>query len=243
MRTRSRPGAGSRLTAVAAGAALVVLVPATANAVVTAEWRMDEGAGATTMVDSAGGDDNGTITSVATGVPGLKGGKAYEFDGATSWVSVPDSDDLDPGSADITLSATVLVEDGVILDDSYEVVRKGVVSTKGGDWKMEIKRAGSNTTVGKLHCVFKGVLPNGSNSLAGKMANVDIVDGRPHDLLCIKTSTQVIARVVTAGVTRSYTLTKTAGSIANNQPVIIGSKVAGDDVMQGVIDQVSVDIG
>jgi hypothetical protein len=55
----------------AAGAAAIVLVPSAAQAALVADWRMDEGANATVMVDSAGGDNNGPNTSVVTGVPGL----------------------------------------------------------------------------------------------------------------------------------------------------------------------------
>jgi hypothetical protein len=206
---------------------------------VVAEWKMDEPAGATKMVDSAGGDNNGTIGSVVTGVPGLSGGSAYQVDGATSYIEVPDSANLDPGGKAITVSAFVKVEDGEILDDSYEVIRKGIVTTKGGEWKMEIKRAGTDSTVGRLNCVFKGVLSSGSTSLASKLAKPDVVDGRAHHLQCKKTGTTISAIVDGA----SYPLTKTVGKIANAEPVVIGSKVAGDDVMQGIVDQVTVNIG
>ena len=228
----------TKLGAIAAGAALTVVVPSAAQAVVVAEWKMDEPAGENTMVDSAGGDNNGTSASVVTGVPGLVSGNAYQFDGAASYVEVPDSPNLDPGSKAITVSAAVKVEDGEILDDSYEVIRKGIVTTKGGEWKMEIKRAGSDSSVGRLNCVFKGVLSNGTTSLASKLANPDIVDGKSHRLQCKKTGTSISA--IVDG--RAYSLTKTVGSIANAEPVVIGSKVAGDDVMQGIIDQVTVNI-
>jgi hypothetical protein len=38
-------------------------------------------------------------------------------------------------------------------------------------------------------------------------------------------------------------VTKASGSIANAEQVIIGSKVAGDDVMQGIVDAVTISIG
>jgi hypothetical protein len=227
----------TRLGAGVVGALLVVLVPAAAHAARVADWRMDEAAGAGVMVDSAGGDNNGSINSVATGVAGLVGGRAYLFDGATSWVQVPDHSNLDPGTAPITVRATVQVTSGVILDDSYEVVRKGTVKTRGGEWKMEVKR--SSSTVGRLNCVFKGVLPNGTTSRVSKVATVDVVDGRPHTLQCQRIGTQVVA--VVDG--RQFAVSHATGSIANAESLVIGSKVAGDDVMLGVIDAVSVDIG
>lgn len=222
-----------RLTWVVAGALVVSLVPSTAFAAVVAQWKMDEGSGASVMTDSAGGDNNGAISSVITGVPGLAGGNAYQFDGATSYVNVPDAPELDPGTKDIALQATVKVEDGEILDDSYDIVRKGITSTPGGDFKMEIKRNGTDTTVGKLLCVFKGT------NTVKRQARPDIVDGRAHTLKCIKKAGSVQA--VVDG--RSYTTTATAGAIANDQPVVLGSKVAGDDVLQGVLDEVSINIG
>jgi hypothetical protein len=223
----------------AAGAAAIVLVPSAAQAALVADWRMDEGVNATVMVDSAGGDNNGTNNSVVTGVPGLVSpGAAYQFDGATSWVQVPDKSNLDPGAAKITISATVKVG-AEILDDSYEVIRKGTTKTQGGEWKMEIKRNGTDTTVGRLRCAFKGVLPGGGTSLAVKQASPDLVDGRVHTLQC-KREGDIVTAVVDG---RSFTLTKPTGSIANAESVVVGSKVAGDDVFQGVLDAVSVNIG
>jgi hypothetical protein len=225
--------------AVAAGAAIAVLVPSSAHAAQVADWQMNEGAGATVMVDSAGGDNIGANNSVVTGVPGLAGGNAYQFDGATSWVQVPDQANLDPGTADITISATVRVEGDVMLDDSYEIIRKGTTKTKGGEWKMEIKRSGTDTTVGRLRCAFKGVLPGGTTSLATRQATPDVVDGKVHTLQCKRVGDTVTA--VVDG--KAYNLTKASGSIVNADPVILGSKVAGDDVLQGVLDAVSVNIG
>jgi hypothetical protein len=87
--------------------------------------------------------------------------------------------------------------------------------------------------------VFKGVLPNGTTSRVSKVATVDVVDGRPHSLQCQRTGSQVVA--VVDG--RQFAVSHATGSIANAESVVIGSKVAGDDVMLGVIDAVSVDIG
>jgi len=234
-----------RVSVVLATMAALVALPATASAETVAEWRMDEPAGAGTMTDSAaaGGSNDGTLSSVTTGVPGLVSGSAYRFDGTSSAVTVADDSDLDPGAANITVTATVKVEDGQIRDDSYDIVRKGVTTTPGGNWKMEIKRSGTDPTVGKLLCVFKGVVNGGGRVAVQRIANMDIVDGRAHTLKCTKTSTAVTAVVVTNGQSRTFTTTKAAGSIANDQQVILCSKIDGDDVLQGDLDQVTVDIG
>jgi hypothetical protein len=216
-------------------------VPATASAEVVAHWHMDEEPGASVMHDSAarGGENNGTIVNVRTGDPGLLSGNAYTFAGDTPYVEVPDSDSLDPGGSPMSVTATVRTVNAPMPDDSYDLVRKGYSTTRGGDWKMEIKRKPTNPSVGRLHCVFKGVMPDGRRRAVGKLAGVDLVDGRTHTVQCIRTATAVHA--VVDG--RVFTNTKVSGAISNNQPVIVGAKEPGDDVLQGTLDEVIIDIG
>jgi hypothetical protein len=215
----------------------LVLVPSVAQAAVVAAWQMDEASGAKKMIDSAGSND-GSIFNVETGVPGLVSGKAYRFGGNTSYVQVPDAPSLDPGTASITLSAAVRADNVPMPDDSYDLVRKGVTTTAGGEWKMEIKRS-SNASVGFLSCVFKGVGAKGSMVTVRRNTNVDVVDGRTHNVQCVKTATSVKA-VVDGKV---FSTSGAAGSIANNQPVVVGAKSSTDDALQGVLDRVTVAIG
>ena len=207
---------------------LVVLIASPAWAVLlkAADWQMDETSGQ--MSDSSGNGNNGTPTDV------IQTGSTYVFNGSTSHVPVPDADSLDPQANDITLTARVLVNGGSLDDDSYDVVRKGFVTTAGGDYKMEIKRT-ADPTVGKLHCFFRGDLAS-----VNKVANRDIVDGNWHTLQCVKTSGSVVARVDG----RSYTRTGSAGSIANASAVMVGAKMADpfDDMFDGSMDFVSIDI-
>ena len=231
-----------RMLAVSAlAAAAVVIAPSAAVADVVAHWRMDEGTGASTMVDSAsaGGANNGTIQGVRTGDPGLVSGRAYTFDGARSMVRVPDSPVFDPGASPMTVTATVRAVDKPMADDSYDLVRKGLSTTRGGDWKMEIKRDPTNASVGRLHCTFKGVMADGRTLAVSKLAGVDIVDGRVHNVKCVRTATAVHA--VVDG--RVFTQAKASGSISNDQPVILGAKYAGDDVLLGTLDHVIIDVG
>src|SRR5919106_1558860 len=172
-------------TVVLSASVIVVLLlaaPSYADVLLTgADWQMDETSGQ--MIDSSGNNNNGTPKDV------IRTGSAYVFNGSTSYVLVPDSDSLDPQEKDITLSADLKVTDAPMDDDSYDIVRKGLVTTPGGDYKMEIKRA-ADPTVGKLHCLFKG-----DEGKVDKVARRDIVDGNFHTLECIKTSTSVVARV------------------------------------------------
>jgi hypothetical protein len=201
--------------------------PAWAVLLKGADWQMDETSGQ--MIDSSGNNNNGTPTNVD------QTGSRYVFNGTNSYVAVPDRDSLDPQEKDIKLKARVKVTDRPMDDDSYDIVRKGLVTTPGGDYKMEIKRA-ADPTVGKLHCLFKG-----DGGTVDKVARHDIVDGNGHKLECIKTSTSVVARIdgeiggTTAG---------SAGSISNASNVIVGAKTADplDDMFDGSMAFVSIEI-
>lgn len=231
----------SILRGVALGA-LAALAPVTAHAAVVAEWRMNEPSGAKTMADSAtgvGGANDGTITNVKTGVPALVSGRAYEFGGAASHVTVPHHSSLNPGTATISLGASVKIPDEPLKDDSYDIVRKGETTTAGGYWKMEVKRNRTYPAIGNLNCVFKVVTPTGAMVSYSRVAWVDIADGRKRTVECVKTASSVIAKVDG----RVFGASAGPGWIANTEPVIVGSRVPGDDVFQGVLDQVAVAIG
>jgi hypothetical protein len=204
----------------ASPAAWAVLVKA-------ADWQMNDTSGQ--MIDSSANNNNGTPTDVG------RTGSTYRFNGSTSRVAVPDDNSLDPAAKDITLRARLRVNGASLDDDSYDVVRKGLSTTSGGDYKMEIKRTSTNPAVGKLHCVFKG-----SRGSARKVARPDIVDRNWHTLECAKTRTSVVARVDG----RSYTKTGSAGTISNSKEVLIGAKKTNplDDVFDGSMNRVSIQI-
>jgi hypothetical protein len=202
-----------------------------------AQWHMDDTG--SVMADSSSYDNDGTLTNVAVEQPPVFSGTSFGFDGGDSldsYITVPDDDDsLDPFDADITVTAWVSLT-GPLFDDSYDIVRKGLGSTPGGDWKMEVKNIKNQGAVGKLKCTFRG--DPGQEVM--KTARPDIIDGQPHKLECIKTATSVIARVDDG---KRFTKSDAAGTIANNGQVMLGSKVPGDDEYNGRLDEVSVEIG
>src|SRR5919107_4437045 len=207
---------------------LLLAAPSYADVLLTgADWQMDETSGQ--MIDSSGNNNDGTPKDV------VRTGSAYVFNGSTSYVAVPDAGSLDPQAKDIKLTARIRVNGQALDDDSYDIVRKGLVTTPGGDYKMEIKRA-ADPTVGKLHCLFKG-----DGGTVDIVAQRDIVDGNRHKLECIKTSTSVVARVDgNSGSTKAGS----AGSIANASPVLVGAKTADplDDMFDGSMAFVSIEI-
>jgi concanavalin A-like lectin/glucanase superfamily protein len=209
--------------------ALVVLVTSSvawAAMVKAANWQMNERSGK--MIDSSRHRNNGTPKHVR------QTGSTYVFNGSTSRVAVRDDNSLDPAARGITLKASVRVAGKRLDDDSYDIVRKGLSGTPGGDYKMEIYRT-SNPAVGKLHCFFKG-----SQGIARVLAPPNIVDRKWHTLACTKTGNSVVARVDG----RSYMQSGSAGSISNSKEVLIGAKTTNplDDVFHGSMNRVSIAI-
>jgi hypothetical protein len=96
----------SRLCALA-GAVLILAVtasPAAADSSVVGHWPLDDAVG-TTVRDSSGFGNTGTLSGRAAWVPGLTG-SALSFDGQSGQVKVPNSPSLEPPTA-VTVSAWV----------------------------------------------------------------------------------------------------------------------------------------
>jgi hypothetical protein len=245
---------------VVAGIVMAALAssPAWAALLKAADWQMNETEGP--MLDSSGNNNNGTPKNVEQGVMEDTDGdgvaeSTYQFNGLTtpaSRVEVPDADSLDPKANDITLTARVKVNGTSLDDDSYDIVRKGFVTTEGGDYKMEIKRVKADPTIGRLHCFFRGTLEDGTDDSVARVARPDIVDGSWHTLRCEKTSDSVVATVDPGTPSeRSFTTTGSADSIDNASDVWVGAKTVtltrrgverGDDVFDGSMDFVSIEI-
>jgi hypothetical protein len=190
-------------------------------------WHMDETSG-TVMKDSARNHD-GTLTGVAPGEPNGFTGTAYGFAGR-SFVSVPSAGDLNPGDFDITITihmkATLVPPPPT---EDWDLIRKGVFTTAGGEFKMEYQPDGTAS------CGFNGSLAY--NEIVGRGPVIN--DGQWHTVQCVKTSTGI--RLVVDGV--SFTKNGAVGAIANNEPVVIGSHGGSAEFFQGTLDEASIVIG
>jgi hypothetical protein len=209
----------------------VVAFAAPAQAATTAAlWHMDS---PSSMTDSSGNGNNGTTTAI-TGVSGSSG-KGYHFNGKNSVVNVKDDDSLDPGTANLQLTAHVrftVAPSGSVGD--YDLIRKGLSGTRGGDWKMEIFPASGKPA--PAYCLFQDA--NGKKAAVRSQQN-NLSDGRWHTIVCAKTSSAV--SVTVDGVKSSVSVK--LGSIANSQPLALGAKPGGGDQYLGDMDEVSVKIG
>lgn len=206
--------------------AMILALPSPANAALTvrALWNMNQ---LPTMVDSAGGDNNGTTTNV------MQSGGAYRFNGTSSSASAPDRPNLDPGSATVRVSARISFTAVPRVGQTFDIVRKGTTTTAGGDYKIEIKRSSSGQAIAT--CVFKD-----ANGRAGQAYGSANLAGRGFvTITCTKTASGIT--VSAAGSTR--TVAHKIGSISNAAPVSIGGKGDGTDWFPGLMDWVKIEIG
>src|SRR5215210_4577440 len=160
--------------------AALLAVPASASAATTVSyWHMDETSGST-MFDSASGL-NGTLKDVTLGVPGVFS-PGYSFNGSTSIVTVPHNGYLNVPSS-TTFTARVHVRFPSLPSSTvgdFDLIRKGLSSTSGGHWKMEILQDG------RAYCQFRG-----SSASKSITAGPNLADNRWHILLCIKRTSSI----------------------------------------------------
>jgi len=188
--------------------ALSIAFPSAAAATtVVAQWNMDNTFG-TTMDDSSGNGNVGTTYNIGTS------GGGYIFDGGTSKVIVPDSPTLNPGTADFAY--TVQVQFDVIppKGTDYDIMRKGLSSTPGGEFKVEIVY---DKGLGKAQCTIKDALGH----QAGLRGTANLGDNLLHTITCKKTATALIM-IVDNG--RARKKSAVIGSISNDSPLTIGVK-------------------
>ena len=193
---------------------------------VVALWHMDETSG-TTMFDSAG-QNNGTLTtSVALGLSGFSG-LAYGFDGSSSYASAPSAASMNPGSANFSFTiALQTTGTPPPAPEDWDLIRKGDITTLGGEYKMEFQ------STGQASCGFKG-----SAHYAELVAGPALNDGHWHTITCAKTSSDI--ELIVNGQT--FATAATIGSISNTAPVVIGSH-PGADWYQGSLDEATISIG
>jgi len=225
MNVRSR----TALAGVLCAPLVLTAVPADAATVTVASWRMDESAGATTMLDASGANITGTISAqVKVGQLGYSG-RGYEFPGA-GIVTVKSTDALNPSSSPFSMSlrfkSSTRPSDAV---GDYDLVRKGLSSTSGGDWKMEILKSG------KLYCHFRG-----SSAGINLRGTTNVVTGTWHLLEC-RTTTSGTQLLVDGAV--QVSTTSLPGAISNSSVVTVGAKNATEDQTTGVLDEVLIKKG
>jgi hypothetical protein len=218
--TATNAAGSARITSRPTGA-----VAASSKAHVVALWHMDETSGGV-MNDSLG-TNNGTLFHVALGTPGASG-DAYGFDGQDSYIEVPSSNDLNPGTANITLTLhlkTTSIPPPPPAD--FDLIRKGTYGPTASEYKVELQHSG------QASCGFEG-----SAGYSELIAGPSLTDGRWHTVQCIKAPTAI--QLVVDG--RTFTEAANVGSISNTAPLVIGARPDADWYL-GALDEISVATG
>jgi hypothetical protein len=209
---------------------LVAAVPVNAATTIVADWKMDEAAGSTQMLDSSGNGITGVISGgVNVGQPGQTG-LGYGFVGNGALASVLNNTLLNPGtgpfSVSLSFKSSTFPTSAV---GDYDLIRKGLSTTAGGDWKVEVERTG------RVFCFLQGA--SRSIGLTGK---TNVVDGAWHRLEC-RTTTSGTALVVD-GVVQAKS-SRLPGNVTNTAPLTIGAKSNSQDTTTGVLDEVVITKG
>jgi hypothetical protein len=173
-------------------------------------WHLDETAGSTAF-DASGNGNDGAASNVGMD------GSGYLFDGSSSVVVVPTSDSLNPGTSAFSFSVTfrTSVAPGAGLD--YDLMRKGLTTTSGGEYKVEILQANGKS---RALCVVK----DSAKKALQIRGNTDLADGRVHTITCSRTATGLT--VIVDGLA-PRTKSGATGSISNSAPVSLGAKAEG----------------
>lgn len=106
------------------------------------------------------------------------------------------------------------------LGETSDVLRKGLATTKGGMYKLEIK---NRTGKAVARCVAKSFRLDGTRVLASVQGTTNLADGKQHVVTCVKTSTGITLHVDSlAPRTKSYV--DGLGSVSNGAYLALGAK-------------------
>lgn len=211
--------------AVLVGMAGLIPVPADAATVIT--WNMGETFGST-MHDTTR-THNGVIDGGVVGGVAGHNGLAYAFTGDEGIITIPHASVLNAGSGAFSVSVyfkSSTRPSGSVED--YDLVRKGLSTTSGGDWKMEVL---SN---GRAFCHFRGTR---SVNVTGTS---NVVTGSWVRITCSKSTSGV--RVKVNGTTQGSSSTN-PGTVSNAAGMYVGAKTSSSDVTTGSMDSLTLTKG
>jgi hypothetical protein len=212
--------------ALVVGILMATAAPAQA-ATVVALWNM--GDSGTSMADSSGHGHTGTLHHVAVKQTGASG-YGFGFSGTPSYVTVPSSGDFSPGTG--TFSFTMHVRFPAVPSSSvgdFDLLRRGLGSTSGGSYKLEILRSG------RAYCDYRG--SGGEVSIS---SGPNLADNKWHKISCARVGKSVVLSVDGS----SWTKAGSTGTISNSVGLYIGARdSSGADQYAGLMDTVSVSKG
>ena len=226
---------GSSLTA---AVAVGIAFAAPASAATLANWQMNEGSGASVMVDSSG-HVNGTIGSAV--VTGFRFGGATAYHWAFTSPTAPpakperivqaSSSTLNPNSGNYTVELRYRTT-----KHFGNIVQKGQAGSSGGYFKIENPN-------GNLTCVFRGTSSSGKFLRKQVVSPAVLSDGAWHVARCARTATALTLTIDGSVVATAH---GSSGNITNNRPISIAGKLNCDqihttcDYFTGDIDYITI---
>ena len=171
-------------------------------------WNMDNTFG-TTMIDYSGNANDGQTTDIVTS------GGGYIFNGTTSKAIVPDSPSLNPGTQDFSYSVQIQTDQVPPSGGDYDLLRKGLSATPGGEFKVELIRSDGKA---KAFCYIK----DSRGKEAGLTGKTDLADNLLHTITCARTGTTMTLKVDSLSALKKTGIS--VKSISNAASLIVGSK-------------------
>jgi hypothetical protein len=210
-RQRRRPPLAGLVASGATAAVGVVAIAAPAVAATDrATWLFAETSGSTAF-DSSGNGNDGTAYNVGMD------GSGYIFDGHDSRVIVPTSASLNPGTDAFSFAVTFRssVSPGTGLD--YDLLRKGLAASAGGEYKIEILQANGKA---RAMCLVK----DSAKKVLQIRGTTNLTDGQVHTITCSRTSTGLTLVVDNLA---PRTKAGSTGTVSNTAQLGLGAKVEG----------------
>lgn len=211
-------------TAVLGATAMTVttILPAQAAEEYRGHWALDDPS-ASTASDSSGFGNTG----LGIGTTPAPTGGGFTFDGISARVIVADSPTLDPGAEDTSWGVTLEMTRPPAADETYDVLRKGLATTKGGDYKLEVKNVKGKAIARCTARVFRaGAKPLNGAIQSQASAAANLATGGRHTVTCTKTPNGLTIKVDELA-TRAKAITYGVGTISNANDLALGAKAEG----------------
>jgi hypothetical protein len=181
------------------------------------------------VTDSSGrGNDGIKQGRTLLGEPG-RFGTAYSFEVEGSWVQVASEPGLNPDLRDFMISGWVNFAAAPGPGETFDVFRKGLSYTRGGEYKLEILPGG------RVKCSAK----DWRGHTGWVIDKADVADGRWHHVGCVRTGS--VWSVMVDGTISSKAVDLAA--ISNDMALSIGSKYGSEDMPRGLVDEVTLVAG
>jgi hypothetical protein len=148
-------------------------------------------------------------------------GRGYRFNGVDSRVVVPSSASLNPRFDGFSWGVTLRMGKAPSpVGETYDVLRKGLVTTRGGDYKVEVKNVDGRAVA---RCVTRTFRRNGTKVLAYVQGSTNLANHRRHRVRCTKTSTNITLKVDSLSP-RTKRYPGGLGSVSNTSKLALGAK-------------------